>query len=124
MIFIGGISMGRKDFDFRQTMICKKCGRYSSISVFMVYSYFSFFFIPLFKWGKKYYAVSNCCQTVYALDAEVGHSVERGETVTIREEDLQLVGVDRTQVQNCPDCGYLLQSEYEYCPKCGRKLRP
>ena len=45
MIFIGGISQGRINFDFfRQTMVCKKCGRFSSISVFMVYSYFSFFF--------------------------------------------------------------------------------
>ena len=35
------IELNKKDFDFfRQTMICKKCGRYSSISVFMVYTYF------------------------------------------------------------------------------------
>lgn len=123
MIFIGGIAQGRKDFDFfRQTMICKKCGRYSSISVFMVYTYFSFFFIPLFKWGKKYYAVSNCCNTVYAIDAELGRSIERGEAVTLREEDLTMIGMNDSRTNNCPDCGYLLNPEYEYCPKCGRKL--
>ena len=122
MIFIGGISMGRKDFDFRQTMICKKCGRYSSISVFMMYSYISFFFIPLFKWGRKYYAVSNCCQAVYALDAELGKAIEHGESVNIREEDLTLVGTEHTQVQHCPDCGCLLEREFAYCPKCGRKI--
>jgi len=65
MIFIGGISQGHKDLGFLQTLICKKCGRFSSVSVYMVYTYFSFFFIPLFKWGKKYYAVSNCCQTTF-----------------------------------------------------------
>lgn len=122
MIFIGGISMGRKDFDFRQTIICKKCGRYSSISVFMVYSYFSFFFIPLFKWGKKYYAVSNCCQAVYTIDTELGRAVEHGENVTIHEADLTLVGTDHMHQQNCPDCGYLLESNFSYCPKCGKKI--
>lgn len=114
--------MGRKDFDFRQTMICKKCGRYSSISVFMVYSYFSFFFIPLFKWGKKYYAVSNCCQAVYAMDAELGRAIEHGEAITIQETDLTLVGTDSTQIPNCPDCGYPLEHDFAYCPKCGKKL--
>lgn len=123
MFFIGGIAQGRKDFDFfRQTMICKKCGRYSSISVFMVYTYFSFFFIPLFKWGKKYFAVSNCCGTVYAIDPELGRSIEHGESVTLREEDLTIVGMDNSHTNNCPDCGYLLSPEYEYCPKCGRKV--
>ncbi len=122
MIFIGGIATGRKDFDFRQTMICKKCGRYSSISVFMVYTYFSFFFIPLFKWGKKYYAVSNCCGTVFSIHQDLGRSIEHGEAVEIREEDLEIVGANAAHTAHCPDCGYSLTPEFEYCPKCGRKL--
>ena len=66
MFFIGGIFQGKKEFEhFRQTIVCKKCGRLCSISVFMTYTCFSFFFIPLFKWGKQYYAVSNCCHTSY-----------------------------------------------------------
>ena len=122
MIFIGGIATGRKDFDFRQTMICKKCGRYSSISVFMVYTYFSFFFIPLFKWGKKYYAVSNCYNTLFSIDPEQGRSIEKGERMELREEDLHLIGMDGSRSLHCTDCGYLLTPEYEYCPKCGKKL--
>ena len=123
MIFIGGISQGRKDFDFfRQTMICKKCGRYSSISVFMIYTYFSFFFIPLFKWGKQYYAVSNCCNTVFSIDKELGKAIERGEHINLREEDLTIVGMDQSRTNHCPDCGFLLTPEYAYCPKCGKKL--
>ena len=123
MIFIGGISQGRKNFDFfRQTMICKKCGRYSSISVFMIYTYFSFFFIPLFKWGKQYYAVSNCCNTVFSIDKELGKAIERGEHIDLREEDLTIVGMDQSRTNHCPDCGFLLTPEYAYCPKCGRKL--
>ena len=94
MFFIGGIFQGKKEFEhFRQTIVCKKCGRLCSISVFMTYTCFSFFFIPLFKWGKQYYAVSNCCHTIYAIDAELGKAIEHGESVTLREEDLTIAGI-------------------------------
>ncbi|WP_313527928.1 zinc ribbon domain-containing protein [Anaerotignum sp.] len=122
MIFIGGISQGHKDLGFLQTLICKKCGRFSSVSVYMVYTYFSFFFIPLFKWGKKYYAVSNCCQTTFSIPDELGKAIERGESVSLREEDLEIVGMATNNYSNCPDCGFLLTPEYTYCPKCGRKI--
>ena len=121
MIFIGSIAQGQKDLGFIQTLICKKCGRYSSVSVFMVYTYFSFFFIPLFKWGKKYYAVSNCCQTTFSIPDEIGKAIARGEAITLREDDLEIVGTSASYA-HCPDCGFLLSSEYTYCPKCGRKL--
>ena len=85
-------------------------------------SCFSFFFIPLFKWGKQYYAVSNCCHTIYAIDAELGKAIEHGESVTLREEDLTIAGMGQAQEMHCPDCGYLLSQEYAYCPKCGRKI--
>lgn len=122
MIFIGGISQGQKDLGFLQTFICKKCGRYSSVSVFMVYTYFSFFFIPLFKWGKKYYAVSNCCQTTFSIPNEIGKAIERGESITLKEEDLEATGFEKNDCSYCPNCGFLLSPEYTYCPKCGRKL--
>ena len=78
--------------------------------------------IPLFKWGKQYYAVSNCCHTIYAIDAELGKAIEHGESVTLREEDLTIAGMGQAQEMHCPDCGYLLSQEYAYCPKCGRKI--
>ncbi|WP_312061132.1 zinc ribbon domain-containing protein [Anaerotignum sp.] len=122
MIFIGGIAQGQKDLGFLQTLICKKCGRYGSVSVYMVYTYFSFFFIPLFKWGKKYYAVSSCCQTTFSIPDEIGKTIERGENVTLREDDLEIVGMEQSYNAHCPDCGFLRSPEYTYCPKCGRKL--
>ena len=82
MIFIGGIAQGRKQFDFIQTMICSKCGRYSSVSVFMTYTYFSFFFIPLFKWNRQYFAVSNCCSTVFSIPNALGEAIAGGESVS------------------------------------------
>ncbi len=54
MIFIGGISQGQKILDYVKTVICDRCGRYGRFQVVMTYMYFSFFFIPLFKWNRKY----------------------------------------------------------------------
>ena len=55
MIFIGGISQGQKILDYVKTVICDRCGAYGRYQVMMTYMYFSFFFIPLFKWNKKFY---------------------------------------------------------------------
>ena len=55
MFFILGITDGRKDFEFTQTMICNICGKYGRYQVFMTYTVLSLFFIPCFKWNKHYY---------------------------------------------------------------------
>ena len=61
MFFILGITDGRKDFEFTQTMICNICGKYGRYQVFMTYTVLSLFFIPCFKWNKHYYVQTSCC---------------------------------------------------------------
>ena len=55
MLFIGGISQGRKLLNYARSILCGSCGSTSQCQVFMTYMYFSFFFIPLFKWNKRFY---------------------------------------------------------------------
>ena len=55
MFFIGGITQGTKELVYNAAaMICGRCGRYGRYQVFMTYMCLSFFFIPIFKWGRKY----------------------------------------------------------------------
>lgn len=125
MFFIGGITQGRKQLTFNQLVICSQCGAYGRYQVFMTYMCFSFFFIPIFKWGRRYYVQMSCCQSIYELDAEVGRQIARGETVEIRESDLVLVkGGKRAwgQHRQCPGCGYETTEDFEFCPKCGQRL--
>ena len=92
MFFIGGITQGTKELVYNAAaMICGRCGRYGRYQVFMTYMCLSFFFIPIFKWGRKYYVKTSCCGTVYQLNEEVGKRIAAGEDVSIREEDLTLV---------------------------------
>ena len=126
MIFIGGISQGQKILDYVKTVICDRCGRYGRFQVVMTYMYFSFFFIPLFKWNRKYYVKMSCCGTVYELDPEVGKRLGHGEQADITETDLTLVQAGRRTSgwnrKHCEACGYETEEDFEYCPKCGRKF--
>lgn len=123
MFFIMGINQGRKEFSYNQMVICSHCGSYGRYQVFMTYMYLSLFFIPCFKWNKKYYVQSTCCHTVYELDPEIGRQIARGENVEILPQHLTLVQPGyRGAFRKCSYCGYETQEEFAYCPKCGRRL--
>ena len=91
MIFIGGISQGQKIVSEGLIRLCGSCGSRGRYQVLMIYTYFSFFFIPLFKWNRRYYVKMDCCEAVYELEPEVGKAVLRGENPDITEADLRLV---------------------------------
>ena len=59
MFFMMGITDGRKVFDFTQTVICDICGKYGRYQVFMTYTVLSLFFIPCFKWNKRFYVQTS-----------------------------------------------------------------
>lgn len=64
MIFIGGISSGMKEL---------------SEDIYMTYMYFSFFFIPIFKWNKRYFLRTGPESPDVELPRELGRQYERGE---------------------------------------------
>lgn len=121
MFFIFGISSKEEKFDFSQTSICKNCGSYGRLEAFMTYSYFSLFFIPVFKWNKKYYVRSTCCGSLYTVDEDLGKRIKRGDNVKIDDSDLNPVGGNR-RARFCQNCKHRVEDEFEYCPKCGEKL--
>lgn len=124
MFFIMGITDGRKDFEFAQTMICNICGKYGRYQVFMTYTVLSLFFIPCFKWNKHYYVQTSCCGTLYELDPEIGKQVARGEQVEILPQHLSQMrkGGSWNQYKRCAPCGYETAEDFEFCPKCGKRF--
>ena len=136
MIFIGGISDGTRQLFYGKRLYCRFCGYDSEISVYMTYMCFSFFFIPILKWNRKFYVRFSCCGRCRELDKEVGMQLLRGADVTIRETDLGETyfgeayptdgGFDepeqRHEARYCPHCGKVINSAFDYCPYCGGKL--
>lgn len=70
MFFMIGTWPGRKDL-----------GIIDGYNVFMVYESLIIFFIPVFKFGKRYYAEKN--GSVFEIDQETGKAIERGEEVSL-----------------------------------------
>ncbi len=123
MFFIMGINQRRKDLGPGQMMICSQCGSYGRYQAFMTYMVLSLFFIPCFKWNKKYYVQSTCCNTIYELDPEIGKRLARGEDVEILESHLTLVQAgNKSHYRRCGTCGYETNEDFEFCPKCGERF--
>lgn len=124
MFFMIGITDGRKDLDYVQTIICNVCGKYGRYQVFMTYTVLSLFFIPCFKWNKTYYVQTSCCNTLYELNLEIGKALEKGEQIEILPEHLQIVkrATYGYSFKRCSNCGYETTEDFEFCPKCGRHL--
>lgn len=126
MFFMIGLTDGRKDFPFTQTILCSKCGKYGRYQVFMTYMSLLLFFIPCARWNKHYYVQTTCCNTVYELNPEVGKRIARGEDVRITDDDLTQVyagnGGARHQTKVCQHCGYMTVEDFEFCPKCGNRF--
>lgn len=121
MFFIMGISQGQKQLNFDQMVVCGHCGRYGHLQVYMVYSYFSLFFIPLFKWGRQYYVKTTCCGVTVSIDAELGRRIERGEVTSLPQNIIPETYPDQGR-KRCSTCGFATEEDYQFCPKCGARL--
>lgn len=124
MFFMMGITDGRKVFDFTQTVICDICGKYGRYQVFMTYTVLSLFFIPCFKWNKRFYVQTSCCNTLYELDPAIGKRIAKGENLEIMPDNLAKVNIPgySNSYKKCGNCGYETNEDFEFCPKCGVKF--
>lgn len=89
MFFIMGIYDRIKELNYHGDMeVCPRCGRYCSYKVFMTYMCLSLFFIPVLKWGRKYYVETSCCKGMTQLKDETGKRLQRGEKVNVTKADM------------------------------------
>lgn len=121
MFFIGIFGVQSRDevIKAEHSVICPICGAYDRYEVIRAYDYFHVFFIPVWKWNKRYYVRTRCCQRVCELDEGVGSRIEQGQTVTITSSHVRC----SEQVGPfCPDCGAQLDGSFRFCPYCGGKV--
>lgn len=123
MFFLFGMGTKSKSI-LSQPSICKNCGHMCHIEIFITYHYFSLFFIPLFKWNKKYYAQTSCCGAMYTLPSELGKDIQKGFVSSIGENDIEyILGSSQKENNYCTHCGAPRNgNDFNYCPKCGHKF--
>ena len=97
----------------------------------MLYTVLSLFFVPTFKWNRRYYVQSTCCGTTYELNPEIGRQIARGENVEILSQHLNRVdsgglsgwfGRWKSACKHCQNCGYETAEDFDFCPKCGMRF--
>ena len=126
MFFMIGISDGRKDIAYAgRLMSCPGCGQTGSCSVFMTYTVLLLFFIPCFKWNRRYFVRTSCCNRTYELSFEKGDAIRRGDDSDIYASDLfpvQDYGSNGAymNLKHCDNCGYENAEDFDFCPKCGK----
>lgn len=118
MFFFGIFGTGSKSKVIREfsNIICT-CGCLSRMELFEEYMYFHFFFIPIFKWGKKYYLKSRCCGSVFLVPDDYADEILKSGNI-----DLSRLRKIKPDFLTCPDCHRSFESDFEYCPYCGRKM--
>ena len=124
MFFIMGITDGQKElnYDSGGMNICSSCGAYCRYRIYCTYMCLSLFFIPVYKWSKKYYAECSSCGTVFSFNNAIGKRIEHGEQITLSSENFESTDFHTNPNKCCSRCGYIADSDFDYCPKCGTRL--
>ncbi|MDI3481892.1 MAG: hypothetical protein PWQ97_1547 [Tepidanaerobacteraceae bacterium] len=119
MFFIGIFGIQNKERLIKQfdNIICPACGRLSRAELMEYYTYFHFFFIPLFKWNRKYFLRLRCCGSLFEVEEEYTKEIIQGGEIDF--DKLKKVG---SAGGYCPNCGNFVNPGYNFCPYCGTKL--
>lgn len=113
---IFGIQDKVKQIKEFSNIICV-CGRYSRMKLIEKYTYFHLFFIPLFKWNRKYYVEARCCGRIFEVPDNYIDEILKTDI-----PDLNRLREVKSSVRICPGCGHPVDSNYRYCPYCGREI--
>ena len=125
MFFIGifGIENKEKEIKIIEKLQCKSCNNVTRGKLVKSFTYFHFFFIPLFKWNEEYYVICESCRKVFSIQKDKGKAIEKDNSIEVTYWDLKEVNTNYSYTSVCNSCKKIVDSEYEYCPYCGNKLR-
>lgn len=130
MFFFGifGISNKEKELRDINNVVCKKCRTMTTYKLIKVYNFFHIFFIPIIRWGQRYYLKSRCCNTIFEINPDLGGRLEQGEDVYIEDKDMTEVYSDyERKFYNeevvCLACKNKVNTSFTYCPHCGERLK-
>lgn len=116
MFFIGVFGIGDEEEIAAQyaNQVCPACGRWSRAELTLAYRYFHIFFLPVWKYSRKYALRMDCCGAIYDMDETYGRELSAGGPLDFSRMKR------REKAQNiCRCCGSRLEEEFTYCPRCG-----
>ncbi len=123
MFFVGifGINEKEKPVTTYNNIVCPACQALTHLDIFKAYSYFHFFFIPIFRWNQRYYGKTACCSSIFKVGPVKAEQFDRGQIPDLRPENLEPKSYD-LPYKKCANCGAASETKYRFCPYCGNKL--
>ncbi len=95
------------------------CGSLSRAELIEEYTYFHFFFLPLFKWNKRYFIRFRCCNRIFKVPEDYVSDLKHGFDIDID----RLEEISKINMNICPNCGATIEKSFLYCPYCGHNLK-
>jgi len=122
MFFIGifGVQNKTEKIHTKTAVICPVCEAYGRYEIVKSYAYFHIFFIPVWRWNKRYFIQTHCCSRICELSQGLGEQIEAGESIEIEKE--HILCSDSPRIRICPKCSARTEPSYQYCPHCGTRL--
>ena len=121
MFLIFGVTNGANDLGVHKCRFFLCCSsREVMASVTCTFQQFTLFFIPLFRFGKRYFVSCPNCGTVYEMRSDEGKRMERDYAAEIDPDMLTIVQGATQKI--CPKCKCAVDPKCRYCPNCGTNL--
>lgn len=125
MFFVGifGFESKEKDIKTYSGVVCPDCGRLSAAVLFMRYTYFHIFFIPTFRWNKRYFVKLRCCGALYEAPSGYADALKNEDRIDFSK--LKRVSDGFGEFGGfyavCRYCGKRFDKSFPHCPYCGAK---
>ena len=118
MFFLFGVVSGMRDLGERSCMLpC--CGMVRAVLTCSFHQ-FTLFFVPLFRFQKRYFLTCPRCGSIYALSKEEGRRLERDPHA--QADPTALSFLRQSGRRCCPHCGCNVEANSRYGPQCGAFL--
>lgn len=121
MFLIFGVTGGAHDLGMRKCRFFPCCSLSGAMAaVTCTFQQFTLFFIPLFRFGKRYFVTCPNCGTVYEIAKDEGKRLERDPLAEINPDKMYMM--QGTYRKTCPNCKFPVDPGSRYCPNCGASL--
>lgn len=122
MFFFFAVTSDTRELGRRKCRYFPCCGVTDAMAVVTCASQrFIFFFIPLFRFGKRYFISCPNCGSVYEIARDEGKRLERDPSAEVNPEKIHRLAGGRA-AHYCPHCGAPVEPGNLFCPHCGQKL--
>jgi uncharacterized C2H2 Zn-finger protein len=121
MFLAMGITSGAADLRVRKCSFFPCCGQNSTMAALTcTFEQVTLFFIPLFRFNKRYFISCTKCGSVYELEKDEGRRLEKDYYAEVNRDKIYAFRGSTAKI--CPNCRCTVDPNARYCPNCGSKL--